>query len=219
MSKPNFEAIRLPLALQIDSASAYTDITRKINNGVPSMLFACFGNVSDRKHCNVGATVPSFSSFPEVKEMWRQIRNLRFGDYAIRIANATTQLRSATSEAEDKRKAEMRVQNHGRDVSKATWRPEQAEVRRNVIAMMRQQVQPSYEWNEIGQSFSGETLKMRSMCYACRCTFPYHQVIQLSKEQDNADLVNETGNASMQGHKCAESAASLLCGNMKVIAA
>ena len=97
---PNFPSLVSQLQFPIPDIVAIPNFKIPIANGVPSMIFACVGNTTDHKHCHVGASVPNFGSFPELKEHCVDIRDVRFGKYADRITHSysetTANIRCAT---------------------------------------------------------------------------------------------------------------------------
>ena len=208
---PNFPNLVSQVQFPISDIVAIPNFKIPIANGVPSMVFACVGNTTDHKHCHVGASVPNFGSFPELKEHCVDIRDVRFGKYADRITMATQRLRQISAARRFAKDQALKEQFGKRSVRRKDRNKVYAEARLESLTVMHEGADFNYRWGEIGQAFTGEKSVMRPMCFTCRGIYPYKQVIKLTPDEERQDLVGEN---AKRDHKCAEGAASLLCNNM-----
>lgn len=77
------------------------------SRGTPRMFAVCLGNATNVKHFYVGATLPEWSKFPEFKEICKQARAVRFGDYEAKISAAAGMLRGFLKEEEEGKYREL----------------------------------------------------------------------------------------------------------------
>lgn len=89
---------------QIPSGEA---IPPSSSRGSPKMFAVCVGIANDVKHFHVGATLPEWSRFPELKDFCKTARAARFVDYEVKITAATVILKGFLAEEEKKEKAQL----------------------------------------------------------------------------------------------------------------
>ncbi|MCJ1247776.1 hypothetical protein MMC30_004991 [Trapelia coarctata] len=192
-----------------------------LSNGIPNRIFICVGSATASgtgehlQHIKVGATTPMWTSgFPEFAEMCRSARIIRFGQVkSFEITKAVNALTAFEADSYQPALNTIEHEARGRDISKKALLTAKINPREHAIRCMRAG-HPDFinHMQEIGQAYSGKTLKMRFACYCCQGIFGYSNIFKEGSQKEiRENLSCFERSTEVYDHQCAEAATSLQC--------